>query len=229
MLLLFLLENKLIFPAPKYPSGDWNPNWLQYEDVDFKSVDGTALHGWFLDHPNPNAYLLYCHGNGEHVAYTASILDELRSTLDVAVFVFDYRGYGRSDGSPHEAGILADGEAADAVETFAAILEEDHMNAAAAGGLIRSYLAMDDAAQAEAVLNGVPAEISEASEIETARAAVELAKQAETLSPGIKIMFITGFAAVAMQDPHTADSATVLSKPVHLRQLVNEVDKLIAA
>lgn len=58
---------------------------------------------------------------------------------------------------------------------------------------------------------------------------IELAKQAESISPGIKIMFITGFAAVAMQDPGTADSATVLSKPVHLRQLVNEVDKLIAA
>lgn len=57
---------------------------------------------------------------------------------------------------------------------------------------------------------------------------IELAKQAEQLSPGIKIMFITGFAAVAMNDPKAAQS-TVLSKPVHLRQLVNEVDKLIAA
>ena len=57
---------------------------------------------------------------------------------------------------------------------------------------------------------------------------IELAKHAETLSPGIKIMFITGFAAVAMNDPQAAESK-VLSKPVHLRQLVNEVDKLIAA
>lgn len=58
---------------------------------------------------------------------------------------------------------------------------------------------------------------------------VELAKQAEQLSPGIKIMFITGFAAVAMQDQKASQNATVLSKPVHLRQLVGEVDKLIAA
>jgi len=57
---------------------------------------------------------------------------------------------------------------------------------------------------------------------------IELAKQAETLSPGIKIMFITGFAAVAMSD-QDASSQTVLSKPVHLRQLVEEVDRLIAA
>jgi len=57
---------------------------------------------------------------------------------------------------------------------------------------------------------------------------IELAKQAETLSPGIKIMFITGFAAVAMSDQDVS-SQTVLSKPVHLRQLVEEVDRLIAA
>jgi len=57
---------------------------------------------------------------------------------------------------------------------------------------------------------------------------IELAKQAEVLSPGIKIMFITGFAAVAMSDVGASEQ-TVLSKPVHLRQLVDEVDKLIAA
>ncbi len=57
---------------------------------------------------------------------------------------------------------------------------------------------------------------------------IELAKQAEILSPGIKIMFITGFAAVAMSD-QDASNQTVLSKPVHLRQLVEEVDRLIAA
>ena len=57
---------------------------------------------------------------------------------------------------------------------------------------------------------------------------IELAKEAERLCPGIKIMFITGFAAVAMNDAG-ARNATVLSKPVHLRQLVGEVERLIAA
>lgn len=110
--MLFLLENKLIFPAPRFPSGDWNPTGLQYEDVDFVSEDGTKLHGWYLDHLAPKAYLLYCHGNGEHVAYVAPVADQLRSSLGVAIFAFDYRGYGRSEGAAHEAGVLADGRAA---------------------------------------------------------------------------------------------------------------------
>jgi len=79
--------------------------------------------------------------------------------------------------------MLADGEVADAVETFSAILEEDGLHAGAASGLIRSFLALDDLEQAEAVLNGVPAEIHDASEIEAARAAVELAKQAVDAGP----------------------------------------------
>ena len=79
--------------------------------------------------------------------------------------------------------MLAEGEAADALETFGAILEEDGMHAGAAGGLIRSHLALGDVAQAEAVLNGVPAEIHDAAPIEAARAAVELAKQAEDAGP----------------------------------------------
>jgi len=114
LLLLYLLENKLIFPAPRFPSGDWEPTWLKYEDVHFVADDGTKLHGWYLDHPAPQAYLLYCHGNGEHVAYVAPLAEQLRSSLDVAVFVFDYRGYGRSEGAANEAGVLADGQAAHA-------------------------------------------------------------------------------------------------------------------
>lgn len=58
---------------------------------------------------------------------------------------------------------------------------------------------------------------------------IELAKHAEVLSPGIKIMFITGFAAVAKNDASTSPDAKVLSKPIHLRQLVGEIEKLIAA
>jgi putative thioredoxin len=90
---------------------------------------------------------------------------------------------GLDDAIEAAEGMLNDGEAADAAETFSAILEEDGMHAGAAGGLIRSYLAMDDVEQAEAVLNGVPAEIHDAFEIEAARAAVELAKQAADAGP----------------------------------------------
>jgi fermentation-respiration switch protein FrsA (DUF1100 family) len=78
----------------------------------FESADGTKLHGWFVEHPNAARAILYCHGNGEHVAMNAELAALLRGALQASVFLFDYRGYGRSEGSPHEAGCVADGIAA---------------------------------------------------------------------------------------------------------------------
>ena len=59
---------------------------------------------------------------------------------------------------------------------------------------------------------------------------IELAKRAAELNATLKIMFITGFAAVALNaDSQAPKHAKVLSKPVHLRDLVNEVQKMLAA
>src|SRR5262252_3911747 len=59
---------------------------------------------------------------------------------------------------------------------------------------------------------------------------IELARRASELDPDIKIMFITGFAAVALNSDSSAPRhAKVLSKPIHLRELVSEVQKLLAA
>ena len=58
---------------------------------------------------------------------------------------------------------------------------------------------------------------------------IELARRATELDPDLKIMFITGFAAVALSAAQATPQAKVLSKPVHLRDLVNEVERMIAA
>lgn len=79
--------------------------------------------------------------------------------------------------------MLSSGAAEDAAQTFAAILGEDPNNAAAYGGLVRSHIALDDLDQAEAILNGAPAEISESPELEAAHAQLELAKQAANAGP----------------------------------------------
>jgi putative thioredoxin len=95
---------------------------------------------------------------------------------------------GSADGGLAEAieaaeEMLAEGAVADAAQTFAAILGEDPLNAAAFGGLARAHLALDDVDQAEAVLNGAPVEIADAPEIEAARAQIELARQAQNAGP----------------------------------------------
>ncbi|MFG6625170.1 thioredoxin [Sulfitobacter sp. 1A12056] len=79
--------------------------------------------------------------------------------------------------------MLSEGAATDAVQTFAAILEEDPMNAPAYGGMVRSHIAMGALDQAEALLNGAPIEISKAPELEAAHAQLQLAHQAADAGP----------------------------------------------
>ncbi len=79
--------------------------------------------------------------------------------------------------------MLTEGAAADAAETFAAILGEEPENAAAYGGLCRSYLAIGDLDQTQALLDAAPAKIAKSLEVEAARAQLELARQAASAGP----------------------------------------------
>ena len=79
--------------------------------------------------------------------------------------------------------MLDQGAAADAAQTFAAILQEDDKNAAAYAGLVSAHIAMDELDQAEAVLNGAPADIATAPELEACHAKLDLARQAADAGP----------------------------------------------
>ncbi len=112
VLAMTLLETWLVYPVPRRNDGDWQAANLVHEDVWFTSADGTKLHGWYLPKANAKRAIVYFHGNGEHVAYNGDLADHLRRALDASVLVFDYRGYGKSEGRPSEAGCVADGLAA---------------------------------------------------------------------------------------------------------------------
>ena len=79
--------------------------------------------------------------------------------------------------------MLAEGAVDDAAQTFAAILEEDPANVAAYAGLVQCHIAKGDLDEAEAVLNGAPAEIAKAAPLEAAHAQLELARQAAGAGP----------------------------------------------
>jgi fermentation-respiration switch protein FrsA (DUF1100 family) len=106
------LERSLVYPRVPYPIGDWTPDQIEPEDAHFQAADGTQLHGWFLEHPDPVGVALYCHGNSGNVAIHADILKELRDAHRLSVLAVDYRGYGRSEGRPYEAGLVQDARAA---------------------------------------------------------------------------------------------------------------------
>ncbi len=111
VLLAWAMENSLIYFPAKYPEGVWNPPGLEFEDAWFTASDGTRLHGWYVPSANPRAVILFAHGNAGNLSHRYELLQEL-SKLGISTMIFDYRGYGRSEGSPSEAGILDDARAA---------------------------------------------------------------------------------------------------------------------
>jgi uncharacterized protein len=149
-LLMLNFETSMVYPAPRYPNdGDWNAGRFRAEDVHFSSADGTQLHGWYWDHPQPKAFVLYCHGNGDCVGYLGDYFLKFSQENAVSVFVFDYRGYGRSEGRPHEKGLLQDGAAArDWLSRHAGILPADVvLMGRSIGGGVAVHLAAQDGAR----------------------------------------------------------------------------------
>ena len=104
-------ERWLVYPAPRRNGDDWVATDLPHQDVHFPAVDGTQLHGWFVPGPTgraPRAAILFCHGNGEHVARLKPVLQILRDDVGAAVFAWDYRSYGKSQGKPDENNTISD-------------------------------------------------------------------------------------------------------------------------
>lgn len=105
-------ENRLIFLPFNDTVGDWQPEGLRFEDAEFQAADGTRLHGWFVEVENPSAVVLFCHGNAGNLTHRTDLLLSMQNYIGATVLAFDYRGYGRSEGSPDEQGVLQDARAA---------------------------------------------------------------------------------------------------------------------
>jgi len=84
---------------------------LEYEEVTVRTKDGLSISGWYIPAKNEKAVVLFCHGNAGNIS---NRLDSVRvfHGLSLSVLIFDYRGYGKSEGRPSEEGTYLDAEAA---------------------------------------------------------------------------------------------------------------------
>ena len=80
---------------------------LAYEEVRFPAADGVSLHGWFLPGQPGRPLVLFAHGNAGNISHRIDNLAHFRR-MGLAVFIFDYRGYGHSKGKITEPGSYED-------------------------------------------------------------------------------------------------------------------------
>ncbi len=84
---------------------------LKFEDVTFVTEDDIRLNGWWIPHKKARGTVIMFHGNGGNIGGRVAAADDLHS-LRLNVFLFDYRGYGRSRGITTEKGTYKDARAA---------------------------------------------------------------------------------------------------------------------
>lgn len=85
---------------------------LAFEDIVFTAADGVRLNGWLVPYASARTTLLWFHGNAGNISHRLENLRLLHDKVNINIFIIDYRGYGRSEGTVSEEGTYKDAEAA---------------------------------------------------------------------------------------------------------------------
>ncbi|MEW6441699.1 MAG: alpha/beta hydrolase [bacterium] len=108
---LGFFERRLIYYPTRVLEATPSAVGLEYEDLAIRTADGLRLHGWFVPGAGAGWTLLFLHGNAGNIGDRVENL-RLLHDLGLQVCIIDYRGYGRSEGSPTEEGLYRDADAA---------------------------------------------------------------------------------------------------------------------
>ncbi|MCX8026506.1 MAG: alpha/beta hydrolase [Thermodesulfovibrionales bacterium] len=111
VILLYLYQDKLIFLPTYTLTSTPKDAGLDYEEVYFITQDKLTLHGWFIPSDKSSLVILFSHGNGGNISHRIEKIKML-NTIGLSVFIYDYRGYGKSTGKPTEQGTYLDALAA---------------------------------------------------------------------------------------------------------------------
>ena len=108
---VYLRQAKMLyFPTRQIEATPANLN-IPFEEITLQTSDGVHISAWYIPSPQARGFLVFCHGNAGNISHR---LDSIRlfHEMDLSVLIFDYRGYGKSEGEPTEKGMYLDAEAA---------------------------------------------------------------------------------------------------------------------
>ena len=103
-----MFEGLLVFQPSPWDDRNWATlSGLPLEEVWLPVDETVTVFGWFVDAGPGHPVLLWCHGNAGNISHRLANMGELYRR-GLSIFIFDYRGYGRSTGFPSEAGFYLD-------------------------------------------------------------------------------------------------------------------------
>jgi fermentation-respiration switch protein FrsA (DUF1100 family) len=142
--LLYFGQAWFVYPAGRDMEGTPRDDGLAYEDVSLTTSDGVKLSAWFVPVQDARGTAIFCHGNGGNISHRLDSISILHE-LGLSVLIFDYRGYGKSEGKPTEDGTYLDAEAAwkHVVETRGVAPERIVIFGESLGGSVATHLARD--------------------------------------------------------------------------------------
>jgi len=108
---LFVFQSNYVYYPERILSADPGSIGLSFEDVSFETTDKVKLSVWFVPSEGARGVILFCHGNAGNISHRLESI-QIFHWLGLDVFIFDYRGYGQSEGKPSESGTYRDSEAA---------------------------------------------------------------------------------------------------------------------
>ena len=110
-LLLYIFQKHLIYFPDKQLVFTPDIALLEYEDIYMQTRDGLKIHGWYIPADSAERVLIFCHGNAGNISHRIASI-QIFHQLGLNILIFDYRGFGRSEGTPDEQGTYLDAEAA---------------------------------------------------------------------------------------------------------------------
>ena len=107
MLLDNIAEKYFIFKPHNELIGTPKDLGIDFEDIYFESTSNVILNGWFINN-NYEQTIVWLHGNGGNISHRLNSLKNLYENTKYNIFIFDYRGYGKSNGDVSESGAYQD-------------------------------------------------------------------------------------------------------------------------
>jgi fermentation-respiration switch protein FrsA (DUF1100 family) len=152
----FIRRNGMFFPE-RFPGGEWDTAAfsVQPRDTTFTTSDGVRLHGWLFAAPKDAPLMIWLHGNGGNLTHRADMAAQF-ATMGVSVLLVDWRGYGKSEGTPSETALYRD-----ALASYDYAKRDLHANRIAmygesVGGPYAAYVAANRAVTCVVIENSFP-------------------------------------------------------------------------